>query len=596
MKNKILPIIFSFFLLCSCTTYKFGTQSNNFLMDETAETNKDIHEFDLSYTYKVMGIPVKGEKAIVEDAFVHPDNKTMFLIISFPKIGILKTEDNGRTFTSNFFKSSYLNDVFGYNNDSSDNENTKRNNRSGIHNRLFCHIAYSPVDQNKVVISFGPYIFISIDKGEKWSIKNIFLNLEKTNIKDIFVTDKEQIIIFSENIMAISNDWGKRWQKYPLNLGGIPSYKVNYITGFYDNQKNIIYASIKYIDEKDDMLSLKSYEYFYKNQDCSLKSGLYYSRDMGKTWIKSKIPVPVLIWKNQDKLYAAPLYPLFFYKYPFDEEFKNSYLYKSAKLDNTTKNALQFAKILLNLKPEEYDVVSSYNNKLVYFKDIEKDVTHFEELNFDNLYNAMVKLQSLPDIQWESYWYENKKSTNFDYQYNLYNIFKLWTGYRTNSPVIYARSNNKKIYYRIIPDPVFFKVFIYYCLQNQIRLNSINPFLKKTTDIEFFDPASDPTNGFPVILEYSANKGKTWKQLEDSKHIRAIIDPLNSKRSGFYWYKNIDQKKIAKLQFSFGWTEGVSFMVYPQDLFFFNNQLFLAIDYFSVSKSYEDLYVIPVNK
>jgi hypothetical protein len=595
MKNKIFIKLFSIFLLFSCTTYKFGQLTNNYLIDESTDLNKDVHEFDLSYTYKIMGIPVKGDKAIVEDTFIHPDNKTMFLIISFPRVGILKTEDNGRTFTSNYFKSSFLDSTFGYNNENIEEKNSKIKSKKAISPRLFGHFAFSKNDKDKLIIAFGPYIFISTDRGEKWKMKSLFYDLEKTNIKDVFVTDDDKLIVMTENTIAISEDWGLRWKKQTIAIDKVLAYKIEYVCGLYDNKTGYLYSSIKYKEDPEEILSKNTYNYFYNNIKVNTVSGLYYSKDLGKTWLRSEVPVPVFLWKYSDKIYAAPLYPLCFYKYNFEESFKDSPLYKRAKLDESVKNAQELAKVFLNLKPEEYDILSNVNNKILSFNDVEKDLKVIDETDFENLYIAINKIQKLQNIQWENYWYEDKKSANFNYEYNLYKFFKLWTGYRTNSPVLYTKDEKKKIYYRIKPDPLFLKTFIYYSIQNQIRLNSIKPFLRKTTDIEFYDPTIDPTNGFPVVIEFSKDKGKSWEVLIDSKHVRAIIDPLNTKRSGFYWYKNVDQKKIAKLQISFGWVEGVNYLIYPIDLYYFNNQLFIKINYFSVAKSYKDLYVIPLN-
>ena len=163
---------------------------------------------------------------------------------------------------------------------------------------------------------------------------------------------------------------------------------------------------------------------------------------------------------------------------------------------------------------------------------------------------------------------------------------------RTNCPVLYSKDKNNK-YYRIIPDPGFIKTFLKYSIQKQMELNSKKPFLKKPNDLEFFDPQLDPTNGFPSLIEFSKDNGKTWEILTESKHISQIIDPLSNKRSGLYWYKNVEQKKVFKLQISFGFDKGVNYLTYPLNLSCLKDDLLVGINYFSIANSYKDLYLVP---
>gem|GEM_PF-1345008 len=590
MKKEIILGFFIFFLLFGCSTLKFGNQESLYLEEDT---KKEIKELDLSYTFKVMGIPVHGSKSIVEGVFKHPDNQTLLFFISFPRIGILRTDDDGCTFTSQFFKLTFFQKYFGYTEDTIDDEN-QPNSKKNIVPRFFCHFAVSPKDEDKIAIAIGPYIFLSNDNGLKWKEKNIFSDLEATNIRDLFITDDERIIIITDNKIAVSKNWGKSWERNILKINDIPFFKIQYISGYYDDNSKTLFSSIRNLNESHELISKKSYDYFYNNKESNLQSGLYFTKDFGKTWQKTKINVPVVMWEYNKLFYCSSVYPISFYEYKFSDKFRKTVLYKKAKLDEMTPYAAEFVKILFELQPEDYEILSQRNNKIIKFDDIDNEVKIINENNFDNLFLGIKKLQNLSTIQWENYWYEQKKSENLFYEYNFWKLFKLWTGYKTNSPVLYAKNDKNNTYYRIKPDDKFFKVFIKYCVENQIKLNGINPFLKKTTDLEFFNPEIDPTNGFPVTIEYSKNKGKTWNILEDSRHIKDIIDPTGNKRSGFFWYKNVDKRKLAKLQISFGFTEGVNFLVYPMDLNVLDDYLLVRINYFSVIKSYKDLYLVPL--
>ncbi len=587
--KKVL-CFFSVFFILSCTTIQFGSNDRVFIDDEN---KKNVREFDLSYKFKAIGIPLKGDKSIVEATFIHPENDTLFICISYPKIGILRTEDNGITFRTQFFKLSLLDEMYGYSEEEED-KNSKEKIIEKDPSRYFHHFAVSPVNPDKIIITLGPYILLSKNNGIKWESKNIFFDIENVKIRDVYINENEEIIIITNDKISISQNWGKKWKTYPIKTDQDPAFKIEYISGYYDNSTDILFASLKHKDETNSFLSKKSYEYFYENKNPDLKSGLFYSKDKGKTWIKSSVPVPVVLWKNNNEVYGSPIYPLGFYKEMFSDKFKKSSLYRQALLDNYIPQQYlnEYVKVLSKLKPEDYQIISEKNNRLITFNNIEKEVKFIDETNFENIYKGISKLQYLNAIQWEDLWYEEKKSDNFLYEYNFWMIFKKWTGMRTNSPVLYTKDKNNT-YYRIIPDPVFIKTFIKYSIQKQMEINSKKPFLKKETDKEFFDPKLDPTNGFPALLEYSNDTGKTWNTLVDSRHMSNIIDPLGNKRSGVYWYKNVEQKKVFKFQISFGFNKGISYLTYPINILCINDEVLVRMNYFTIANSYKDLYIVP---
>ena len=586
--KKVL-YFFLFFLILSCSTIQFGSKQRVFIEED--KKKKHVREFDLSYNYKAIGIPIKGEKSIVEATFIHPENNTLFICISFPKVGILRTEDNGISFRTQFFKFSLLDEIYGYSEKENNNEaETKRKDPS----RYFYHFAVSPVNPDKIVITMGPFILLSKNNGIKWEARSIYFDIENVKIRDVFITENEEIIIITNDKISISQNWGKKWKTYSIKTNEYPAFKIEYITGLYDNSTDILYASLKHKDEESSLLSKMSYDFFYNNKKINLKSGLYYSKDKGKSWEKSNISLPIALWKYNNQIYGSTIYPLGFYRENFTNSFKKSTLYRQALLDNNIPQQYleEYVKSLLKLKPEDYQILSLKNNRLITFENIENGIKFIDESDFDNLYTGISKLQYLDAIQWKDLWYEKKKSENFLYEYNFWMLFKKWTGMRTNDPVLYTK-DEKNTFYRLIPDPNFLKVFIKYSIQKQMELNSKKPFLKKETDKEFFDPQLDPTNGFPSQIEYSNDEGKTWNKLVDNKHISTIIDPLANKRSGFYWYKNVEQKKIFKLQISFGFEKGVSYLTYPINIYNLESDILIRMNYFSIANSHKDLYLVP---
>jgi len=477
---KVLYIILVFSLL-SCTTIKFGHQET-IIFDE--EEKPSISELDLSYSYKVMGVPVKGSKSIVENIFLHPDNKTLFICLSFPKIGILKTEDGGKTFKEQFFKLGYLEKAYGYSAENNEDDKNKEQ-REGTPFRFFYHFAVSPKDPDKIAVSMGPYLLLSADRGKKWEVKNIFFDMQNTNIRDIFITDEDKIVVLSENKISVSSNWGKRWDRKTLKIGKTPFFKLEYISGLYDNKSDILFASIKFDEEPDQRLSKSSYDLLYSKAEIKNKSGVYISKDAGTSWSKTKLDIPLVFWENKGSIYGAPIYPLSFYSKKFSQEFIDSDLYKDAKLDDTTKNISEYVENLLGSSIEENMILSAKQNKIIKFDKDAISYKQINETNFENIYQGILELQDLDHIQWKKYWYDKKKSSDFAFEYNFWRIFKLWTGYRSNSPYLY-RKTDSGTFFRIIPHEEFLKRFIKYAVEKQININSKNPFLKKKTDIEIF--------------------------------------------------------------------------------------------------------------
>ena len=557
-----------------------------------SETSEEgFREFDLSYYYKVMGVNVSGPKSVSEHFYTHPDGKTLFVFISYPKIGILKTSDNGRSYISQFFRLKLLDRIFGYTTTDEEESNVKDNISEEQQLRYFSHFAVSNHNPADVIITLGPYVFFSRDYGQKWKVKNIFIDYERSNIKDVFVTKRDEVVIFTENKMAVSKDWCNKWETRALKINDIGFFKTNYITGLYDNSTDTIYSVIQNTDETDSVLSKYTHDLFYKNIASPARTGVYYSTDFGKTWNETAVKVPIALWKTDNSIYGCPIYSMSFYNKKFDESFTGTPIYTTGKLDKSTYNVNDYLSILLQSETEDFEILSTKNNRIMK---IDRDKYEIiSENNFEKLYNGIKVLEKIDYVQWQPDWYSRARTANFNYEYNPYRMFKLWTGMRTDMPVKYVKNNG--IYYRIKPSKKFTDVFFKYAVDNQTRINSIHPFLRKNSDIAFFNPAIDPTNGFPASIEYSKDGGTNWEELVNQEHARNIVDPLGNKRSAFYWYKNVDQKKNFKLQISFGFGQGINYMTYPADLEIYNNRLLIQMDYFSLMKSYKDAYIVPLN-
>lgn len=582
----------SFLFFNSCLSFKFG--GNDFFTINEKEDNNSVREFDLSYTYKVMGINVSGKKSIIEKIYTHTDGKTIFVFISFPKIGILKSTDYGKSFKNSFFTQKNLDTYFGYIEGEDDSDISKKRLQEK-YNSLF---AVSPTNSEKIVISMGSTLFISSDLGEKWDVKNIFYDDQKSNIVDLFITRDDTIVAISENKVASSKNFGKNWKVNYIKMPKVSFFNTRYICGVYDNSTDSLIASIRDQSERDYELSLKTYDFFYNSKNKLSESGVYTTSDYGKTWHKSDLNIPLALWRYNDGIYGSSLYPLSFYLKDLTGDIKKSSIIKSGKLDDSSTGKRDFFEIMRSFTPDDYQIISKKNNKLVKMSainntkvDSQINYQIIEESDFANIYTGLKRIENIGYIH--RIVNDKKKSNNIFYEYNPYTFYKLWNGFKINSPILYERHNDT--YYRIRPSEKYLDSFLNYSLTNQIKYNSINPFMKKSTDVEFFDANLDPTNGMPIIVESSKDNGESWTTLYDSKFLKNTIDPLNSKRNYFYWLKNIDEKKNFKLKISFGFGENPNMLIYPIDIKIVNNEILVIFSYFSIDKNYQDGYLLPIN-
>ena len=133
----ILYILFQIFfliitlLLSSCGTIEYGIVDTLDDIDETSKPDS-VRQYNLKYRRKIGQSVSVGNISVPEDFIVHPDGETIFIITSFPRIGILKTTDGGETYKQSFFSLPSLDVHFGYNKaaDTSARESVKDSSES----------------------------------------------------------------------------------------------------------------------------------------------------------------------------------------------------------------------------------------------------------------------------------------------------------------------------------------------------------------------------------------------------------------------------------------------------------------------------------
>jgi hypothetical protein len=567
-------------VLVSCTTFQF-------LPEVQTDPGKDngIREYSLSYQYKVMGIDLSGKKSLTEGYFIHPDGIREFFLISFPKIGILSTSDHGKSFTHQFFSSKSLETRFGFIREDED----RPQNQDEPAARYFSLFASGRKNPTNLIITFGSYLFYSNNYGQSWKMKTIFMDQDKSLIRKIEVTPDDALFLITENKVVYSSDWFRSFTvRYPRSQG-IPPYLMDITDAVYDESQKRLFLSIRSADEPHSRLSGFNYDYFYLGKTPSSKSGIYYSEDLGKTVQSAGVPALCLFVRKDSIIYAAPYYPLYFYLHPLPENLSRTTLIltgKSVYPDPAEEELIRFYE---TLPPESFCFNPPGEIRLVKVNQASPEPAADPSLD-----HAVFKAaENNPSIQWREQPLNRLADWRPAYDLAPYTFFKVWTGMKTGGPFQFAENGPFKI--RMRPETSFLKDFIRYSLTQQFRLNRINPFLRKKDDHEFYDPARDPTGGFPVVIEISGANKADWTPLTDFNHVRAVIDPIGNKRSAYYWIRNFEQKRSFKLQLSFGLDQGISYFNYPREIHLKGSQLVIMMNYFTIGSDYRDLYQINLS-
>ena len=577
-------------LLLGCGTIEYGIVDTLDDIDGTVKPDS-VRQYNLKYRRRIGQSVSVGNISVPEDFIVHPDGETVFIVTSFPKIGILKTTDGGDTYTQSFFSLPSLDVHFGYNKsaDESARESVKDSSESEEKipnfNRIIPKFGCSANDDNKIYIVLGSYIFTSSDKGDTWRAKRLFNDNVQSKIISTIVTKDDTIVSFSENRAAATQDWGHKWRTSFLAVPDMNILNMRLIDAVYAPSSDSIYASIISKSCPISEYSQDTFRYFSQNEQVS-GSAVYILDNAGKYKAAAECPVPVGLFSHNGVIYGAPSFPTDLYLHQFSDAFCKDEFYKNAKPTAIKKTYTEYLHYMTDSSTDSLTLLSPQHNCAVRFDG--ENVTKTKIDDFDTLYAGMSKMQEWDFAQFVYRYFEEKHSADFGYEYSALRMFKRWTGMKTNSPILYAKGDG--CYYRIVPEPKFWAAFCRYAFENQIKLNGVNPFLKKKSDVEFVNPEID-SSGFPVLLQKSID-GKSWTNICDRRHISTIIDPIGNKRSGFYWYKNVEQKKNFKLQFSFGNSQGLSYLQYPLALRYYKGELYILLNYFTLVNSYKDLYIV----
>ncbi len=579
---RTIIYIFLVFLATGCSTFSF----DNLLTTYEQSESGNISEIDLSYNYTVMGVPARGIKSVIESIYTQESTGKVFYFVSFPSVAVIVTDPEAGSYRYANFKTRSLDTLFGYT--SINDEDAAR--QTSVRYRVRPSVSFyeSDYDPQIVVFTVDNHYFVTKDGGVTWKRGAIPWNIENNPIINVIFRENGSVVAATANRLFRSDSGLNRWEEIFFN-GNILSCLTNrYINLAEDQSNGRLYLTLKGAQDNDSNLSRLTFNRFYSETNLPVNQfhGVYMSDNDGITWSKV-IDIPLIPHFFEDKTVWVGIYPMDLYVYPFSNEFRSNPFYTSGVLSERTVRYAEYEQYLKSLTPENYRYFSTIHNRYcVYNEDftsytIEAESDYGRTVAVDNTIKGLVYIKTV-DIN-----IDYSVSDNFCYEYNAIRMFDRWTGGFTNGAVNIKENNG--MFVRYAPTQRFIDQFNTTVFNNQKRLNSIHPFLKRSVYESFFQPHEDSTNGETFVLQYSIN-GVDWQDLYTSDYIKRTIDPIGQKRSALYWYREVDTKKNFRLSVSFGFDNLNSLIVYPEDIIIFQNKLLFIVNYYSLTNSYKDAY------
>lgn len=563
LKKSIL--YFTLILFFSCTTVKYGVAGGDFSFDDDTTDDKLIKEIIIPFSTTINGLPVKGDELHIIGTVVSPDTKSLYIVVDFPRFGILKTDDWGKTITASVFDTDY----FSVQDDDRDERGSFTTHRKDVN-------VHSAFYDDKIAISVGPFLFLSDDEGATWSKHTPFTNLEKNFIRKLLVSPEYELVIFSDTKIAFSKRWDNKFKRSSPSSETIKNSNLKFTDALYFNGN----LYISYIDRSISITQLyeNNYKYLFEdNINTETGGGVFTINDDGKL-SKPLFKSPFILHSSADKLYGCNIFNYDIYKTSLDDKFKKTVFYKTGSLNNGKNSA------------------SYYNSYIV--QDCLKWVTKSDNGTF-LLTNGLQKIDGdispdftgnseVPDIF--SYLSAVKISKNepfsFYFAFNPYNFIS--QAGEGHTGVVNHTVKSEDFTVTVTPEEQYLKKLISNKIAKKYEYDNITPFLRKRSDL-FVDTE---TIGGQLPFKLEIKKGLQSVTV-DSKLLKDVIRPDIKTKSG-YWYKNIDKKKQFRLEFILGSDERNDLLYYPAGIIKYDDGVLLILNYYNEDRFYKELFKIKI--
>lgn len=545
---------------------------------EDFETSSPVEKVVIPYKAFIHGLPVKGEELQILGTFVSPDGERLFLVINFPKLGILVSDDGAKTFQHTLIDSDYF--VF----QTYEDEESLRSRKS-VRRDISVHPVFW---EDRIAVSVGPFLFLSENGGRNWIRKTPFFNLDTSFIRKVITDEKGKLFVFTDSKVAYSDNWGKRWKQVKLKLDGKSRMsRFLFVDALFD--EGSLYVSYLDKQEEEGKLFRDSYDYFYRGEAVSSNSGLYQvSGNLKK--VTKLLDLPVLLLKKQQALYAFSPFHFGFRKMDLREEFRKTALFQTGELKNSKNSVGYLAGALSSEDVEKYFVPDVNKGKIwnVSERRLEKGSVLSEEMQ--EVFFAFSK----SDI---AYYFngkgkDNKKDYDFYYFFHPLYLIRTFSGGYWNHTIFSCRKGDTV--YRVTANDIYLKEMVKEILNDQYKKALSSSFFKKSSE-EFDIDIKKVYRNFPFRVEKRTfgedSLSNTWEPVVDERDLKRAIRPTEKMKS-WYWHKNIDKKRQFKLEFILGSEEKIDMLFFPSDIMWYKEQLLLEISYFHKNNLYKELFRI----
>ena len=562
-------IITCLLLLFSCKSVRFGEITETLDFETVEEEHEAIKKIDIPYKAFINLFPVKGNVLHILGSVVAPDGR-LFLIINFPHLGVLVSEDGGKTFSHSLFYSDYF-VFYDY-----ENEDSGRSRKS-VRRDISMHSVFG--ENGKIALSVGPFIFLSEDNGVTWKKKTPFYNLDTSFIRKILCDGNGRLYLFTDNKVVFSDNWGKKWTSSSFELNNEKLRKFQFIDAVVCNDG--LYVSYMNNDEKKSDIYKKSFQVFSGEKVQFENSGTFFvTADLKQA---KSLNLPPMLFVSSQKGISPFNFAL--EKLQLEDNFKKAYFYKTGSLKEGKNSAKYFTQQLNTLESGEMfgqdtqlkaiDIISGENVAL----------THEENIAAMNIRQSNDSSFAINGTG------ISKEDYEFSYSQAPLNQIRDFSGGYLRDTQFVTDLDNDGNYYRVTLRPEFLSELYGEILKKKWKRDNSNAFFYKEEKDYNFD-INKLYKKIPFVLEKVAVNGDVT-EIFTPEMLELKISP-KSKMNRWFWYKNIDKKRQFKLEFLVGIGDNPDMLCVPSNLMRYNDKLLLEISYFYHNNCYKELFVLAV--
>lgn len=565
-RKKSSYIIICLLLIISCQSVQFGESTETLDFEITEEEHEAIERIEIPYKAFINVFPVKGNVLHILGSVVSPDGK-LFLVINFPHLGILSSDDGGKTFSHSLFYSDYF--IF----HDYENEDSQRSRKS-VRRDISVHSAFAA--DGKIALSAGPFLFLSQDNGVTWKKSTPFYNLDTSFIRKILCDASGRLYLFTDDKAVYSDNWGGKWGASSFKPNGEKLKNFRFVDAvLHDEGLYVSYISKN--EKKSKLYDISRRTFSSEKTVFSAESGVFSVSPDLKQAVSLNLP-PVIFISSQK---GVSPFDFALEDLQLDEKFKKTFFYRTGSLKDGKNSAAYFTRLLAETDTEKFFGQDGNQSAI--------DIVSGEIVPLTEAESAVAaKMRLLND---SSFIIDGAGISKDDYSFSynaapLNQIRDFSGGYLRETQVVTTPDENGN-YYRVKLSREFLSGLYNEVMKRKWKRDNSNAFFYK--EEKSYDFNIDKLyKKFPFTVEKVDSTGNAT-EIFGAEMLDFKISP-KSKMNRWFWYKNIDKKRQFKLEVLVGTGDVPDMLCVPSNLERFNDGLLLEISYFYHNNCYRELF------